>query len=53
MRIHESDPTTAAKNREQGAWCSLLGGCLFAVAIVGLAVGCLGRMVVDSNKIGR
>jgi hypothetical protein len=65
MRIHETDPTIAAKNREQGAWCNLAGGMIFAVAIVvmclggrdvwplavvGLVLGCLGRTVVDSNR---
>lgn len=68
MRVHETDPTIAAKSREQGAKAQLFGGMIFAVGMVlmvlagpsiwplplaGLVIGCLSRMVVDSNRVGR
>jgi len=68
MRVHETDAAIAAKNREQGAQAQLWGGMIFAIGmvlvvlagsglaivpVVGLAIGCAGAMVRDSNKIGR
>lgn len=66
MRILETDPAIAARNREQGARAQLYGGLLFAVGmvicvmsgsatlalfpVIGLVVGAAGGMVRDSNR---
>lgn len=66
MRVYETDPAIAAKNREQGGRALLFGGCLFAVGmvlvvlsgsvdlaiipVIGLCIAAVGRMVVESNR---
>lgn len=66
MKVLETDPAIAARNREQGAKAQLYGGLLFAAGmvlvvlsgsgelaifpVIGLVVAAAGAMVRDSNK---
>lgn len=66
MRVYETDPAVASRNREAGGRALLFGGCTFAagmvlvvlsgsfdlvfIPVLGLAVAGAGRMVTDSNR---